>query len=230
LLYLYNLTTRKSTLDRAGLIIKKTAHPQENIASRKLDDVENSWYYTIFLQSVIRFLFIKENSAQLDSTFYHVRDILLHYAEWMVEHEYPYLDIPEILEYPNVTWVAQDIRKAHIFFGAAYFNPAPGQAFIDQSDFYLDYVANTLVKEKGFGHTRILSILMQNLVPRVTTESKRAGVSENRPDARKVNAPDYVFANTLWFAIKRINLKAEINWISRRSTIAQKLFDKMSDK
>jgi hypothetical protein len=230
LLDLYNLNTRQSTLDRAGLIIKKTAHPQENIASRKLDDVENSWYYTIFLQSVIRFLFIKENSAQLDSTFYHIRDILLHYADWMVEHEYPYLDIPEILEYPNVTWVAQDIRKAHIFFGAAYFNPTPGQAFIDQSDFYLDYVANTLVKEKGFGHTRILSILMQNLVPRVTTESKRAGVSENRPDARKVNAPDYVFANTLWSAIKRINLKAEINWISRRSTIAQKLFDKMSDK
>jgi hypothetical protein len=170
------------------------------------------------------------NFRVLPATFYHARNILLHYADWMVEHEYPYLEKPEILEYPNATWAAQDIRKAHIFSGAAYFSPAPAQAYIDQSVFYLDYVANTLTKEKGSSHTRILSILMQNPVPKFTNAGERAEKIEIRPDARKVNPPDYVFANTLWSAIKRINLKDEINWISRRSTIAQKLFDKMSNK
>ena len=34
------------------------------------------------------------------------RASLLHYARWMADNEYPYLDKPEILEYPNETWAA----------------------------------------------------------------------------------------------------------------------------
>jgi hypothetical protein len=147
LLDLYSLNASQSALDRAGLIIKQTAHPHEDIASKDLDDVENSWFYTIFLQSLIRFLLIKENSAQLDSSFYHVGNILLHYTDWMVEHEYPYLEKPE-----------------------------------------------------------------------------------NRPGAGKVNPSDHVFAKTLWSAIKRTNLKVEINWITRRSASAKKLCDKVTDR
>jgi hypothetical protein len=33
----------------------------------------------------------------------------------MAQHEYPYLDKPEILEFPTETWAAQDIRKSDVF-------------------------------------------------------------------------------------------------------------------
>ena len=49
----------------------------------------------------------------------YARASLLHYARWMAEHEYPYLDKPEILEYPTETWAAQDMRKSEIFKYAA---------------------------------------------------------------------------------------------------------------
>ena len=71
---------------------------------------------------------------------------------------------------------------------------------------------------------------MQNPVPEITNMEKRAEKPENRPGVGKVNPSDHVFAKTLWSAIKRTNLKAEINWISRRSATAKKLCDKMSDK
>ena len=37
----------------------------------------------------------------------------------MVDHEYPYLERPEILEYPTETWAAQDMRKSEVFRMAA---------------------------------------------------------------------------------------------------------------
>ncbi len=49
----------------------------------------------------------------------YARASLLHYARWMAEHEYPYLEKPEILEYPTETWAAQDMRKSEIFDYAA---------------------------------------------------------------------------------------------------------------
>ena len=46
-------------------------------------------------------------------------DVLLHFARWMADHERPYLDRPELLEFPTETWAAQDIRKSEIFDLAA---------------------------------------------------------------------------------------------------------------
>ena len=37
----------------------------------------------------------------------------------MVEHEYPYLDKPEKLQFPTETWAAQDIRKSDVLYYAA---------------------------------------------------------------------------------------------------------------
>ena len=44
---------------------------------------------------------------------------MLHYARWMAGHERPYLDRPEILEFPTETWDAQDMRKSEVFDLAA---------------------------------------------------------------------------------------------------------------
>ena len=54
---------------------------------------------------------IEPNVVCLTSATRYAREVLLNYAHWMVEHERPYLERPEKLEYPNETWAAQDIRK-----------------------------------------------------------------------------------------------------------------------
>ena len=52
---------------------------------------------------------------EIDEDFFYAKDSLLHYTDWMLENELPYLDKANLLEFPNHTWVAQDIRKAYIF-------------------------------------------------------------------------------------------------------------------
>ena len=53
------------------------------------------------------------------------RAVLLHFARWMVVHERPYLDRPDLLEYPTETWAAQDLRKANVMRIAALHTDDP---------------------------------------------------------------------------------------------------------
>jgi hypothetical protein len=73
----------------------------------------------MFLQSLGRYLDYKIELGQLDAAYAYGRASLLHYARWMAGHERPYLERPEILEYPNETWAAQDMRKSEVFRYAA---------------------------------------------------------------------------------------------------------------
>jgi len=62
---------------------------------------------------------------------------LLHYGRWMAEHEYPYLDRPEKLQYPNETWAAQDLRKAVVLRSAARAaGPDEGTRLIKRASFF----------------------------------------------------------------------------------------------
>ena len=83
--------------------------------ARNLLDAENRWFYTMFLQSLGCYLDYKAERGEIDSMYAYSRANLLHYARWMADHEYPYLEKPEILEYPTETWAAQDMRKSEIF-------------------------------------------------------------------------------------------------------------------
>ena len=51
----------------------------------------------------------------MDCRFVYARDSLLAYSRWMADHEYPFLEKPDVLEFPNETWAAQDMRKADVF-------------------------------------------------------------------------------------------------------------------
>ena len=53
------------------------------------------------------------------------RATLLHYARWMLEHERPYFDQQEKMEYPTETWAGQEFRKANLFRRAARFADPP---------------------------------------------------------------------------------------------------------
>src|SRR5262249_2517532 len=68
-----------------------------------------------------------------------------HYANWMADHERPYLSHPEILEYPTETWAAQDIRKSEVFEYAARHADSKDRArFVERAEFFFEDSIRTL--------------------------------------------------------------------------------------
>jgi hypothetical protein len=111
----YQLTADRQFIDKAEQIIRRVVHPEDDIAARDLLDAERKWFYTMFLQALGNYLDFKTELGERDRMYAWARASLLHYARWMTDHEYPYLDKPEILEFPTETWAAQDIRKSDVF-------------------------------------------------------------------------------------------------------------------
>jgi hypothetical protein len=107
----FNMTGDPTYLRMAEEIIMLCIHPEDEIESRELMDIENRWMYTIFLQALMKYLGIKKILNQFDSMWSYARDSLLSYARWMVSYEKLYLDQPNKLDFPNETWPAQDFRK-----------------------------------------------------------------------------------------------------------------------
>jgi hypothetical protein len=133
----HRLTGEALFLTKAEQLVRRCIHPADDLAARKLLDVENRWFYTMFLQALGRYLDHKEDLGARDFVYAYARGSLLHYARWMAEHERPYLDKPEILEYPNETWAAQDMRKSEVFKYAARHASGPERSrFRERSDFF----------------------------------------------------------------------------------------------
>lgn len=158
----YELTQEEQYLTRAEHVIQNTVHPADNIAERHLDNVELSWFYTVFLQALTRYLDVKRENNTLDADFYYARDALLHYANWMLDNEAPYLDKPDILEFPNDTWTAQDLRKTAVLAAAWYYSDEKNPALLEKAKYYQHYVATKLAASEEQTYTRVLALLMQN--------------------------------------------------------------------
>src|SRR5258708_13259192 len=88
---------------------------------------------------------------------------MLRSARWMADHERPYLDVPEILEYPTETWAAQDMRKAEVFAAAAQCADGPQQArLLERAASFFDYSVSTLLEQPTRGYARPLVLLLSN--------------------------------------------------------------------
>lgn len=161
----YELTEDSDYLQRAARVIADTFGADDDISMRNLEDIEGTWYYTVFLQEVIRFLDVKRLAGQFDDKFYHALDGLLHYARWMAENEQPYLLQPDRLEYPNDTWVAQDIRKANVLYGAYLYAGKERDVLLERARYFRDYVTQTLSRSETLHFARIQALLMQNHGP-----------------------------------------------------------------
>jgi hypothetical protein len=223
------LTQQPSTLRRIEHIIKHTVHPLDDIHERNLGEVETNWFYTVFLQSLCRYLQIKEEMSNLDDSFYYARDSLLHYADWMVEHEYAYLLKPEILEFPNHTWTAQDIRKVNILLFARYYSSSPSSRYLAKANNLYNYIINALSSEKSRDYTRILAILMQNhgvisYFKNFDRSDEFQGVKNYEPQKRHNRFHDIQnITIALFSAMKTFSLKQELLWLSHRSEVVAKL-------
>lgn len=159
----FELTGNSKYLKRAARLVRGTVHPTDRVGERDLLNAELRWSYTVFLASLGRYLQVKFEHDQLDDDYAYGRESLLNYARWMSEHEYPYLDKPEILEFPNETWAGQDLRKSVVFFHAA--GHAEGEArqrFLKRSRFFVDAGLNHLVNSPTRHYTRPLVLVLQN--------------------------------------------------------------------
>jgi hypothetical protein len=135
----HRLTGDRALLDKADELIRRVIHPDDDIAARNLLDRERRWSYTAFLQALAVYLDYTAAHPSRAATAAYARASLLHYARWMAEHEFPYLDKPEDLEYPTETWAAQDLRKADVFcFAALYSAGAERDRYLERAQFFVD--------------------------------------------------------------------------------------------
>jgi hypothetical protein len=99
----------------------------------------------MYLQALGKYLERKIELGEQDAMYGYGRDVLLHFARWMAEHERPYLDRPELLEFPTETWAAQDIRKSEVFdLAARHANDTDRPRFVERAEFFYRYSVDTL--------------------------------------------------------------------------------------
>jgi hypothetical protein len=159
-------------LDTAEELIRGALHPGDDLAARNLLYAEIAWSYTVLLVSVVKFLDKKSELGEIDEGFAYARESLVIYAEWMRVNEYPYLDKPEILEYPNETWAVQDLRKSVILFHAARFvSPESQAALLERGRYFFGAGREKLLSLQTSRLTRPVALIMQN----GWVESKLAG-------------------------------------------------------
>jgi hypothetical protein len=223
LLDCYELTLQRSTLERVEYVIRNTVHPCDDLELRELENVEICWFYTVFLQSVCRYLQIKQAAAELDDDFYYARDALLHYADWMADNEHPYLDNPDILEFPNSTWTAQDLRKVNVLYLADYYFPGDTDRYIKTADEIYDFITTSLSNDNTRTYTRILSLLMQNhgVVSSLRSTPDRpdfAPLREYTPLPKHTTLRAALnIASLVFNALRHFSIRREIRWLARRS-------------
>jgi len=199
----YTLTGDESFRSKADELIRRCVHPLQDLAALNLLDVERRWFYTIFLQALGTYLTFKRERNEDDAMYSYARDCLLAYARWMVENERPYLDRPEILEFPNDTWAAQDARKAEVFRWAALFAETRERAiFSAKADFFLNYSVETLARSTHPLYTRPLVLMLVNGVR--DSGLKRAPGQIASPTATGTYPPISAFVPQKRVAIRRL--------------------------
>lgn len=222
----YEITHDRSYLTQAEKVISGTFGANDDISARQLEDIEGTWYYTVFLQEVIRYLDLKRSCNELDNAFTYARDALLHYAHWMSKSEQPYLEQPERLEYPNDTWIAQDIRKANVLYAAYRYATSDREALLSKAKFFRDYVVENLSVSQTRHFARIQIILLQNHGPSDLMDRQAepyAGMEALSDSASPVKdcflTPRVFVGNvlgTMGRAVVNFNPKNEIRWVRAR--------------
>jgi hypothetical protein len=162
LLSAFRLTADRRYLEKAEALIRRCIHPEDDVESRRLLDVEQRWSYTVFLQVLGRYLAEKALMNEVDERYAYGQAALLHYARWMVEHEYPYLERPQILQYPTETWAAQDMRKSEVFNLAALHTRSDHDRprFLERAEYFFASSVRQLETMPSRVYTRPIVILL----------------------------------------------------------------------
>ena len=221
----FELTGDGKYLARAAEMIKGTVHPTDNIEERHLLNAEIHWSYTVFFAAVGRYLAVKQLWNQFDEDFSHARQSLLTYARWMIENEYPYLEKPEILEYPNETWAGQDLRKGVVlYFAALQTAGKEREQFLVKANFFLKYGLAELCRQPTSYYTRPLVLMMQNAwvgeaLGQAVIQQNTTGLPKpNGPPTPRLNLDSFVRRTAFDLAeiFLQMSFKREWRWLKTR--------------
>jgi hypothetical protein len=161
LIVAFELSGERRFLDKAEDLIRRCVSPDEDLEALTLLHAERRWYYTVFLDALGRYLWLKQQIGELDGVYEYARRTLLHYASWMCGHEFPYLDKPEILDFPTETWSAQDIRKSDVLAWAALCGgPEERPQFLAASERFFEDVMTRLPSLPTWQFTRPVVLLL----------------------------------------------------------------------
>ncbi len=146
LLDAHRLTGDPRYLEKADRLVGRCVHPDDDPATINPLDAENRWSYTVFLQTLGKYLEYLADRDLIEERYEYARAVLLRWANWMCANERPYLDNPGQLEFPTETWPAQDLRKAAVFEFAARCTRDEGDraSFLARADEFVDYAVTTL--------------------------------------------------------------------------------------
>nr|WP_324292800.1 hypothetical protein [uncultured Desulfobacter sp.] len=217
----YLLTENKKYLSYAEQVISNAVHPEDDQDGMNLLNAEIRWFYTVFLQALGRYLDIKKSMEAYDNMFAYARAVLINYAQWMADKEYPYLEKPEILEFPNETWAAQDLRKADIFAVASDFATQQTSAlFKEKAQFFFKHALGELNSFDTRFFTRPFAIVMSNGMPclEIISQAKTSDMKEfkkkqypewnGRLIHTKTKGIDKILSH-----FKHFSLQKEVSWI-----------------
>jgi len=157
----YFLTKEKRYIIEAEKLIKRCIHPKDDLGRRNLNNPEKRWSYLVFLQVLGKYLDTKTELDQKDYMYCYARESLLHYARWMIDNEYIYLEKPEKLEYPTATWAAQEMCKTNVFlYAAKYRNDFLRNIFLEKAKYFYTLSLKWLLSYKNYDFLRPIAILL----------------------------------------------------------------------
>ena len=218
----YQLTKERVYLSKAEHLIRQCIHPEDDLSKRKLSDVNMRLMYTIFLQSLGKYLDLKAEMPEIDDMYFYSRESLLYYAKWMLENEVPFLSIREKLDFPNfATRAATDIRKAHVLMLAAFYSEEGfKEKFVNKAKFFFENSIRDLLSLETRTLTRPLAILIQNidlpLYSAVYSEEKSHPVNTSYHDYGLPNDPEslqYVLKENIKLFRKMMHsLTGKVSW------------------
>jgi hypothetical protein len=163
LLDAHTLTVDRRYLDKAEELVRRCVHPNDDIAGRNLDDPEHRWSYLVFLQALGKYLDHKAQQGAYDLMYGYAQASLLHYADWMLDHEVPYSTVLHKVEIPTETWPAQDIRKCVVFHLAEkHATGAKREAFRQKAYYFFNACITDLVRFPSHTLMRPVVLLMTN--------------------------------------------------------------------
>jgi len=223
----YSLTRDRHYLLTVEKVIQQSMHPRDNISLRKLDQIESSWSYLVYLQAVCKYLDLKISLQEMDDACLYAKDALLHYVNWMLENESPFLQNSENIEnveYPNHTWTAQDLRKANLFYAASLYSEDKKERYLEAAKFYVRFVEETLAGEETRSYSRILILLMQNDLQESGLDYDAAEKCRNAVASKPYSLPPHYsisgillgFFKDIGSRVLNLSLKEEKRWLNFR--------------
>lgn len=224
LLDAYEITSQYSYLLQAEFVLLNTISENDDITQRNFEDIENTWFYTVLLQSALKYLEIKYQLKSETPASATIRKAFIHYTEYMAENESHYLANASVLEYPNDTWTGQDLRKIHLLQSAYVLTQ--NTKMLDKAESLASYVYPKLINSPESFYTRIQALIMQNMNDLDNTKHYLKGYSNWLASSEKLSPlpPNRRLLRRMLNFLYQYSIKNELRLICVRIPFFAKVF------